>query len=55
MSKVEEVENKTERKLDSIDNYNLMYMKKGASIEIKKSKSVADLTSMRLPRIHLQH
>ena len=33
-----------------------MYMKKGSSLDAKKkSKSVADLTNIRLPKLHGQH
>lgn len=38
-------------KFDSNDYYNLEYIKKGGSMEIKKSKSVADLGDIKLPKI----
>lgn len=42
---------KSTSRFDSNDYYNLEYMKKGGSMQIKKSKSVADLSNIKLPKI----
>ena len=50
-AKNEGKEDKLDVKFDSNDYYNLEYMKKGGSLQIKKSKSTADLSDIKLPKI----
>lgn len=41
-------------RLDSVDNYNLLYMKNGGSLDMKKTKSLTSLENtdkVRLPKI----